>query len=91
MVAYSCSQVLLNFTLPKGAANDKADEEFAGRNTMLNETVNTEAFSSPKSDLITSSPHAGVSANAGVIDVSFNKRFTRLLPFLLLDLEFKWN
>lgn len=41
---------------------------------MLNETVNTEAFSSPKSDLVTSSPHAGaILANerdAGVISVS---------------------
>lgn len=65
---------MLNFTIPKGnTAKDKNGEEFAGRNAMLNETVNMETFSSPKSDLITSSPHAGMQANerdAGIVSVS---------------------
>lgn len=53
--------------------NDKNGEDFTGKTAMLNETVNTEAFSSPRSDLITSSPH-GVVANergdASIITVS---------------------
>lgn len=39
----------MNVTVPKVAVNDQAND--------LNDTVNTEAFTSPKSDMFTSSPH----------------------------------
>lgn len=51
-------QSLMNVTMPKVVANGQMADDTASRNAALNDTVNTEAFSSPKSDLITSSPHS---------------------------------
>lgn len=80
--------------MPKGSANDRnEEEEFAGRTAMLNETVNTEAFSSPKSDLITSSPHAGSvhanERNADIISVSLTNDYSlrTILKFKPLDVN----
>lgn len=66
----------MNVTVPKLTVNDRNADDCIGRTTALNETVNTETFTSPKSDLITSSPHANVSLaqcndrDAGIINVS---------------------
>lgn len=73
----------MNVTIPKGTINDKTGDDFVGRNTVLNETVNTEAFSSPKSELVTSSPHAfSLSNDAGIINVSFSINTNR--PFAII-------
>lgn len=42
---------------PQVQVNGHSIDDFSNRNTALNETVNTEAFASPKSELITSSPN----------------------------------
>lgn len=47
----------MNVTIPKVTLNDRNTDGFTGKIAALNETVNTEAFGSPKSDLYTSSPH----------------------------------
>lgn len=66
----------MNVTIPKVTVNDRNADDCIARTTALNETVNTEAFSSPKSDLVTSSPHANASLarsgerDTGVISVS---------------------
>lgn len=76
--------------------SDRNGIEFTGKNTLLNETVNTEAFSSPRSDLITSSPHAGVAANerdAGIISVSFINGYSLsglLIWNQCISMEFIW-
>lgn len=59
----------MNVTIPKVTVNGQS-------NAALNETVNTEAFSSPKSDLFTSSPHGNVTVgqlderDANIVQVS---------------------
>lgn len=77
--------------MPQETANKRNEEEFAGRTTVLNETVNTEAFSSPKSELITSSPHGdSVHANerdAEIISVNLTKDYS-LRAFLSKRLDF---
>lgn len=72
----------MNVTIPKVVVNDPNADELIGTNTALNETVNTEAFSSPKSDLVTSSPHPSLSharysdGESNIINVSFHKMTT---------------
>lgn len=39
-----------------------------GQNAALNETVSTEAFTSPKSELITSSPHINPNRSGRIIE-----------------------
>lgn len=69
-------QVSSIVTAPKLHVNGQLFDEFGTKNTALNETVNTEAFSSPKSDLITSSPNGTertehiVERDASIINVS---------------------
>lgn len=66
----------MNVTIPKVVVNDQIVDDLIGTNTALNETVNTEAFSSPKSDLVTSSPHPSLShvqyseSESNIINVS---------------------
>lgn len=64
---------------PQVQVNGHLIDDFSNRNTALNETVNTEAFSSPKGDLITSSPNHNdksghfVERDATIINVSSHK------------------
>lgn len=46
----------MNVTVPKLSVNDQT--------VGLNDTVNTEAFTSPKSDMFTSSPHGNEAESA---------------------------
>lgn len=64
--------------VPQVQVNGHSIDDFSNRNAALNETVNTEAFSSPKSELITSSPNNNeqsghiVERDATIINVSPN-------------------
>lgn len=80
----------MNVTIPKVTVNDRNTDDFTGRIAALNETVNTEAFSSPRSDLFTSSPHTSnlsvytSERGTSVINVSpFNAVLIYSRPFKL--------
>lgn len=69
----------MNVTVPKVIINTRNSDEFTGKTTALNDTVNTETFTSPKNDLFTSSPHTsnisvhGYDRDSNVINVSYIK------------------
>lgn len=77
---------------PQVQVNGHSIDDFSNRNTALNETVNTEAFASPKSELITSSPNHNeqsghiVERDANIISVSPNNSIT-----FLSHQEIKWT
>lgn len=68
---------MLNVTIPKVTVNDQT--------AALNDTINTEAFTSPKSDMFTSSPHDNDTTTALI-----NERDSNIINVSSTNGHFEW-